>query len=315
MKILFMGTPGFARVSLEYLIKNKCEVVGVVTQPDKPVGRKMILTPPPVKEYALSENIPVYQPQTLKSAEFFDLIKEIAPDIIIVAAYGKLVPKNILDFPQYGCVDVHASLLPKYRGASPINAAIMNGEKVTGITIMYMDEGIDTGDMILKESTGIGEHETFGELHDRLAEIGGKLLIEAVNQIQNGTVKREKQPESGISYAKKIDDDMCEIDWNIPAKVIYDKIRGLSPSPTAFTWLNGKKLKILKATYSDYKDASAIKDKKSGEVINIKSNIEVFAIGYTIIILELQLEGGKIMSAKDFVNGRKIEKGMILGEK
>jgi methionyl-tRNA formyltransferase len=192
MKVLFMGTPEFAKISLECLVKNEYNIAGVVTQPDKPAGRKMTLTPSPVKKYACGENIPVYQPQSLKSEDFFDLLKSINPDIIVVVAYGKLIPKNVLDFPKHGCVNVHGSLLPKYRGASPINAAIINGEKITGITTRYMEEGIDTGDMILKESIEIGENETYGELHDKLAQIGGRLLIDTLEQIQGGTVKREK---------------------------------------------------------------------------------------------------------------------------
>jgi len=278
MKILFMGTPEFAKISLEYLVENKFNVAGVITQPDKPAGRKMILTASPVKKYALHVNIPVYQPQTVKNEEFFELLKNINPDIIIVVAYGKILPQNVIYYPKYGCVNVHASLLPKYRGAAPINAAIINGEKITGITTIFMDEGIDTGDMILKESTEIGENETFGELHDRLAQIGGKVLVETLNQIKNGTVKREKQPENGISYVGKTDNETCEIDWNLPAKEIHDKIRGLSPLPTAFTWLNGKKLKIYKSEISE---------------------------DGIIELLEVQLEGGKRMSARDFTNGRK----------
>ena len=278
MKILFMGTPEFAKISLEYLVKNKFDIAGVITQPDKPAGRKMILTPPPVKEYAVSENLPVYQPQTLKSEEFFDLLKNINPDIIVVVAYGKILPENVIDFPKLGCVNVHASLLPKYRGTAPINAAIINGEKITGLTTIYMDYGIDTGDMILKESLEIGENETFGELHDKLAQLGGKVLVDTLNQIKNGTAKREKQPEDGISYVKKIDNDFCEIDWNLSTKEIHDKIRGLSPLPTAFTWLNGKKLKIYKSRISS-------------------DNIIEF--------LEVKIEGGKRMSAGDFINGRK----------
>ena len=278
MKILFMGTPEFAKVSLEYLVKSKFNVVGAVTQPDKPAGRKMVLTAPPVKEYALQENIPVYQPQTLKSEEFFDLLKKINPDIIAVVAYGKILPKNVLDFPKCGCVNVHASLLPKYRGAAPINAAVINGEKETGITTIFMDEGIDTGDMILKKTIEIGENETFGELHDKLAEIGGELLIETLVQIKNKTAKREKQPETGASHAPKIDNKTCEIDWTLTSQKIHDKIRGLSPSPGAFTWIGGKKLKIYKSKIAE------------DEIIEA---------------LEVQLEGGKKMSAGDFINGRK----------
>ena len=311
MDVLFMGTPEFAKISLECLVKNEFNIEGVVTQPDKPTGRKMILTPSPVKEYALSENIPVYQPQSLKGEEFFDLLRTIHPDIIVVVAFGKIIPKNVLDFPKYGCVNVHGSLLPQYRGASPINAAIMNGEKITGITTMYMDEGIDTGDMILKESTEIGENETFGEVYDRLAQIGGKLLVETLNQIKNGTAKRERQPEIDTLAVKKINNDMCEINWNLSAKEIHNKIRGLSPSPAAFTWLNGKKLKIYK---SEIVERDTIGTPFiNGEIITYDKSIEIKAGNGFIKILELQLEGAKKMSAKDFLNGRKIEKGTVLG--
>lgn len=313
MKVLFMGTPEFAKISLECLVKNKYNIAGVVTQPDKPAGRKMILTPPPVKEYAFSENIPVYQPQSLKGEDFFDLLESINPDIIVVVAYGKIIPKNVLDFPKYGCVNVHGSLLPKYRGASPINAAIINGEKITGITTIYMDEGIDTGDMILKESTEIGENETFGEVYDRLAQIGGKLLVETLNQIKNGTAKREKQPEIDAPAVKKINNDTCEINWNLSAKEIHDKIRGLSPSPTAFTWLNGKKFKIYKSEIAGRDVLGA--PFKNGEIITFDKDIEIKAENGIIKILELQLEGAKKMSAKDFLNGKKIEGGTVLGGK
>lgn len=313
MKVLFMGTPEFAKISLECLVKNKYNIAGVVTQPDKPAGRKMILTPPPVKEYAFSENIPVYQPQSLKGEDFFDLLESINPDIIVVVAYGKIIPKNVLDFPKYGCVNVHGSLLPKYRGASPINAAIINGEKITGITTIYMDEGIDTGDMLLKESTEIGENETFGEVYDRLAQIGGKLLVETLNQIKNGTAKREKQPEINMPAVKKINNDTCEINWNLSAKEIHDKIRGLSPSPTAFTWLNGKKLKIYKSEIAGRDILGA--PFKNGEIITFDKDIEIKAENGIVKILELQLEGAKKMSAKDFLNGKKIEEGTVLGGK
>lgn len=313
MKVLFMGTPEFAKISLECLVKNEYNIAGVVTQPDKPAGRKMILTSSPVKEYASGENIPVYQPQSLKGEEFFDLLRTINPDIIVVAAYGKIIPKNVLDFPKHGCVNVHGSLLPKYRGASPINAAIINGEKITGITTIYMDEGIDTGDMILKESTEIGENETFGEVYDRLAQIGGKLLIETLNQIKNGTAKREKQPEIDATAVKKINNDTCEINWNLSAKEIHDKIRGLSPSPTAFTWLKGKKLKIYKSEIAGRAALGA--PFKNGEIIAFDKGIEIKAGNGIVKILELQLEGAKKMSAKDFINGKKIEKGTVLGGK
>jgi methionyl-tRNA formyltransferase len=275
-----MGTPEFARVSLEYLVNAGFNVAGVVTQPDKPAGRKMTLTAPPVKDYAAARNIPVYQPDNLKGAEFFALLEGINPDIIAVVAYGKIIPKNVLDFPKYGCVNVHGSLLPAYRGASPINAAILNGEKITGITTIYMDEGIDTGDMILKEPVDIGGDETFGELHDKLARIGGKLLVETLTQIRDGTAVREKQPSGGASYAHKIDSAAREIDWSKSPREIHDKIRALSPSPAAFTFMGGKKLKIYKSRIS---------------------------AGGIVELLEVQPEGKKRMSARDYLNGRKNE--------
>jgi methionyl-tRNA formyltransferase len=273
----------------------------------------MILAPSPVKDYASGENIPIYQPQSLKGEDFFELLKSINPDIIVVVAYGKIIPKNVLDFPKHGCVNVHGSLLPKYRGASPINAAIINGEKITGITTMYMDEGIDTGDMLLKESTEIGEIETFGEVYNRLAHIGGKLLIETLNQIKNGTAKREKQPKIDEPAVKKINNDTCEINWNLSAKEIHDKIRGLSPSPTAFTRLNGKKLKIYKSEIVGH--AALSTPFKYGEIITHDKGIEIKAGNGIVKILELQLEGAKKMSAKDFLNGKRIEKGTVLGGK
>ena len=302
MKILFMGTPEFAKRTLQELVENKFDVVRVITQPDKPVGRKMILTPSPVKQYALQKNIAICQPETLKDENFYNLLKNINPDIIVVVAYGQILPKNVLEYPKYGCVNVHASLLPKYRGAAPINAAIINGEKITGITTIFMDDGIDTGDMLLKESVEIGENETFGELHDRLAQIGGKVLVETLNQIKNNKIKREKQFIDGVSYVKKIDNNMCEINWNLSAKEIHNKIRGLSPIPTAFTWLNKKKLKIFKSIILNSDDANV-------EKLEIKTSDGV------IKILELQLESGKRMSAVDFLNGNKIAEGTVLGDK
>ena len=278
MRVLFMGTPEFARVALEKLVESGFEIVGVVTQPDKPVGRKLTLTAPPVKAYALTQGIEVYQPQSLRGEGFAELLGGIAPDIIVVAAYGKILPANVLDYPEHGCVNIHASLLPKYRGAAPINAAIMGGEKTTGITIIYMDEGIDTGDMILKRGLEIGADETAGELHDRLAALGGELIVEALGQIKSGTAKREKQPEEGASYVGLINNEMCEIDWNLPAKQVHDKIRGLSPAPAAYTWLGGKKLKIYKS-------------RLAGDGL--------------VELLEVQIEGGKRMNAGDFANGRK----------
>ena len=290
-KILFMGTPEFARVSLEQLVGDGFEVAGVITQPDRPAGRKMVLTPPPVKEFALKKDIPVYQPESVRDENFFGLLESVGPDVIAVVAYGKILPKYVLEYPPYGCVNVHASLLPKYRGPNPIAAAIMDGEKTTGITTIFMDEGIDTGDMILKEGIAIGENETFGELHDRLASLGGIVLAKTILQIENGTAKREKQPDFGISYTKKMDNNICEIDQTKTAREIHDKIRGLSPSPGAFMWLDGKKLKIYK---------SELISSSGGD-----NPLEIVREDGIVRILELQPEGGKKMGAKDFLNGRK----------
>ena len=308
MRVLFMGTPDFARAALESLME-KFEIAGVVTQPDKPVGRKLTLTPPPVKIFALEHDIKVYQPQSLRGDDFAALLAEINPDIIVVAAYGKILPKNIIEYPKFGCVNIHASLLPEYRGAAPINAAIMDGAKVTGITIIHMDEGIDTGDMILKGGLEIGADENFGELYTRLAELGGELIIQALEQIKAGTAGRVKQPELGMSYAGKIDNKICEIDWSMAAQRVHDKIRGLAPEPAAYTWLDGKKLKIYKSRISINNC-----DGSPGEVINASKIIEVKTGDNIIELLELQLEGDKKMSASDFINGRKIAKGMVLGE-
>ncbi|MCL1793674.1 MAG: methionyl-tRNA formyltransferase [Oscillospiraceae bacterium] len=292
---MFMGTPEFAKISLEHLVKNDFNVTCAVTQPDKSAGRKMILTPPPVKTFCICENIPVYQPQNLAGNDFFEILRETSPDIIVVAAYGKILPKNVLEYPEFGCVNVHASLLPKYRGASPIFSAIAAGEKTTGITTIYMDEGIDTGDMILKEATEIGENETHGELHGRLAKMGGEVLANTLIQIKNGSAKREKQPETKTGCTKKTDEKICEIDWKLKTKQIHDKIRALSPSPAAFTKIDGKKLKIYKSEILP-----------SGKC---ESSLDVECEDGTLRILELQPEGGKKMSAREFLNGRKIEKG------
>jgi len=312
MRVLFMGTPEFAKVALESLINSNFEIAGVVTQPDKPFGRKMVLTPPPVKEFALLHGLDIYQPSTLRNEDFAELLSNIAPDVIVVAAYGKILPKNVIDFPRYGCINIHASLLPKYRGASPITAAIINGEDTTGITIIHMDEGIDTGDMISKREIPIGQDEIFADIHDKLAQIGGELIVEALTLIKSGTAPREKQSECNIdaSYAPKIDNEMCEIDWHLPAKNIHDKIRGLSPIPTAFTWINGRKLKVYKSKIAD--DCQS--DNKYGEVLIDGKIIRVKTLDKFIELLELQIEGGKKMSAGDFINGRQIEReGSVFG--
>ncbi|MBQ4067606.1 MAG: methionyl-tRNA formyltransferase, partial [Clostridia bacterium] len=235
MKVLFMGTPDFARTCLSAIVEEGFEIVGVVTQPDKPKGRSYKMTPPPVKVYAEEKGLDVYQPVTLKDEAFKEELEALDPDIIIVAAYGKILPPYIINYPKYGCINAHGSVLPKYRGAAPIQRAIMDGERETGITVMYMNEGLDTGDMILVERTPITEEDTFETLHDRLADIGGRTLVEAMKALEAGTARREKQDDSLATYAEKITKDDCIIDFSVLPEKLLCKIRGLSPFPLAVT--------------------------------------------------------------------------------
>jgi len=247
MNILFMGTPDFAQESLKALYEAGYNIIGVVTNVDKPKGRGMKLVPSPVKQYALEKNIKIYQPLKIrKNEEFLQEVKQIKPDLICVVAYGKILPQELLDIPRYGCVNVHGSLLPKYRGAAPIQWAVLNGDKKTGITTMFMNAGMDTGDMILKQEVKIGEDETTGELWEKLSKIGAKLLVETVKQIENGTEKREKQPEDG-TIAPMLSKEMAKIDWeNKTAMQIKNLVRGLNPIMGAFSYLENKKIKFLK---------------------------------------------------------------------
>ena len=247
MNILFMGTPDFAQESLKALYEAGYNIIGVVTNVDKPKGRGMKLVPSPVKQYALEKNIKIYQPLKIrKNEEFLQEVKQIKPDLICVVAYGKILPQELLDIPRYGCVNVHGSLLPKYRGAAPIQWAVLNGDKKTGITTMFMNAGMDTGDMILKQEVKIGEDETTGELWEKLSKIGAKLLVETVKQIENGTEKREKQPEDG-TIAPMLSKEMAKIDWeNKTAMQIKNLVRGLNPIMGAFSYLENKKIKFWK---------------------------------------------------------------------
>ena len=245
LNILFMGTPDFAKESLEALYNFKYNILGVVTNPDKPKGRGMKMIPSPVKEFALEKGIKVYQPEKIRNnLEFLEEVKKIKPDVICVVAYGKILPKELLDIPQKGCINVHGSLLPKYRGAAPIQWSILNGDKETGITTIYMDEGMDTGDIILKEKVKIDENETTGELWERLSKTGGKLLVETLQKIEDGTAPREKQGKD-FSMAPMINKEMAKIDWeNKTAKEIKNLVRGLNPIMGAYAILNGKKIKL-----------------------------------------------------------------------
>ncbi len=307
-----MGTPDFAVPCLQALIDNGENVQAVFTQPDKPKGRGYKMLPPPVKLLALTYNIPVYQPLSLKKGEdaenALNILKDLSPDLIIVVAYGKILPKEILELPKYYCINVHASLLPRYRGAAPIQWCVLNGEKETGVTTMLMAEGLDTGDMLLKESVAIGDDETASELHDRLSAVGAELLIKTISAVNVGTITREKQEDSLSNYASMITKDMCPIDFSLPAQQIHNKIRGLSASPCAATMLNGKRLKIFKSTMSDKKKY----DLAAGTVVNEKDFTVVCGDGYTVTFTEVQSEGGKRMKVSDFLRGNHIEKGICL---
>ena len=307
MRVVFMGTPDFAVPCLEKLISNH-SVVGVFTQPDKPVGRKQILTPSPVKVLAEENGIKVYQPEKIKNSNAAEIIRELNPDVIVVVAYGKILPKEILEIAKFGCINVHASLLPKYRGAAPIQWAVLNGDKETGVTVMQMDEGLDTGDMILVEMTEIGENETSEELFERLSVLGGEALIKALELIESGKAEPVKQPEGDFGYAKMITRELCPIDWSKSAFDVHNKVRGLQTWPVAITSYNGKNIKIHKTVMTD------IKGKVAGEVIdNNKRLIVSCGDGKCVEILELQAEGKKRMNALAFLQGNRIEIGDILG--
>ncbi len=311
MKILFMGTPDIAATCLCRLCDEGYDVIAAISQPDKPKGRKYILTPPPVKVAALERGIPVYQPEKMKDGEFERLLSELSPDLIAVVAYGKILPKFALDFPKYGCINVHASLLPKYRGAAPMQRAIMDGESETGVTIMYMAEGLDTGDMLTQESFPILPDDDFGTVHDRTAEMGARMLCEAIDIIEKGEAKRTPQDDSKSNYAAKIEKEDCAIDFSMSARQLDCIIRGLSPIPYAYTTTpDGKKLKIAKAVISDEKG-------ECGRVLSCdakgEGRIVVGCKDGSIAITALVPEGKGKMSAADFIRGRKINEGDLLG--
>lgn len=307
MKVLFMGTPDFAVKPLQALIKNSYDVVGVVTQPDKPVGRKAILTAPAVKVEAENNGIKVFQPQTLKNGEGIEILNELNPDVVIVVAYGKLLPKDFLEFSKYGCINIHGSLLPKYRGAAPIQRCVIDGEKYAGVTSMQMDVGLDTGDMLLKEATEIGENETSGELFDRLSDMGANLLIKTLKALENGELKPEKQNDNESTYASMLDKTMSRVDWNKSAREVHNLIRGLDPWPVAQTELDGKKLKLFSSFISNELFGGSV-----GEVRNLKNGFAVFCgDSKAVVIGEVQFEGKKRMKAVDFLRGHPIRDGFV----
>ncbi len=314
MKILFMGTPDIARTCLEALWKKEgVEIVGVVTQTDKQKGRGMKFVYPPVKEFALECGIPVYQPQTLRDGAFLSVLEELKPELIVVAAYGKILPPYVLEYPVHGCVNAHASLLPKYRGASPIQRAIMDGDEKTGITAMYMADGIDTGDMILKLECPIHPTDDFGTLHDRLAILAGEAMCEVVDRIENGTITREPQPEEGMTYAPKIEKEDTVVDFSASPRDVHNKIRGLSPIPYAMTHTpDGKLLKLTSAEIVDGTTEAAF-----GTVVALDcdgtGHIVISCGGGLISVTGVVPEGKKKMSSADFIRGRKINVGDVLG--
>ena len=309
-RILFMGTPDFAKASLEALVSADADVIGVLTQPDKPRGRKMQLTPSPVKECALEHGIPVYQPKTLRDEAFAELLESLAPELIVVAAYGKILPENVLSYPKLGCINVHGSLLPKYRGAAPIQRAIMDGERETGITIMYMAEGIDTGDMLAKASCEIYPDDNFETLHDRLADMGAKLLCETIEKLEDGSASREKQDDLKSTYAAKITNDDCIVDFNDDAAKIHNQIRGLSPFPLAVAEHDGRAVKLVASELFD----TETEHKNPGEVLRCDgagNRIVIACKKGAVAITELLPEGKKRMRAADYINGRRISIGDV----
>lgn len=307
MRILFMGTPDFAAAVLNSMVKAGFDVIGAVSQPDKPKGRGHKMIPTDVKVAAIEADIPVYQPETLKNGELQPILDELNPDMIVVAAYGKILPPYIIEYPKYGCLNVHASLLPKYRGAAPIQRAVIDGEKTTGVTIMRMDNGLDTGDMLLKKETEIGEYETAEELFDRLAVLGGELLNEAILNID--TLTPEKQDNSKATYAAKIVREDGKIDWTKSAAEISKLICGMNSWPLAYTSYKGEALKIAEAVKCD---ASG----KPGEILELRKNEGLIAAcgDGGLCIKTAQFFGSRKMNVEDYARGHEIEIGTILGE-
>lgn len=326
LNIVFMGTPDFAEESLKKINESNHNILAVVTTLDKPKGRGMKLQPTPVKEYALENNLKIYQPEKVRgNAEFIEEIRNLNPDVICVVAYGKILPKELLEIPKYGCINVHPSLLPKYRGSTPIQTAIINGDKTTGVTTMYMDEELDSGDIILQEEIKIEDNQTAGEVWDILAQIGAKLLVETLNKIENNTAPRRKQGKN-YTVTKMLDKSMSKIDWeNVTAIQIKNLTRGLNPIMGTYAMLNGKKIKFWKVDaisidefISRYTDFKLYKQRLENEVapgtiiyIDYKEAIYVKVKDGIIKINEIQAENAKRMSTIDFLRGNKIQTAEI----
>lgn len=304
MRIVFMGTPDFASASLKKLIDEKFDVVGVFTQPDKPKGRGMELCASPVKELALENGLPVFQPVKMRDGTALAQIKALEPDILVVVAYGRILPDDILAVPKYGAINVHGSLLPKYRGAAPIQWAVLNGDKITGVTTMYLASEMDTGDIIYTTETEIGEYETSGELFDRLKDMGAELLVKTLRDIDAGTAPRAPQDHSKASYVTMLDKSICPIDWNKTPREVLKHIYGLQPWPVATMELEGKTVRVFAAKYTDGKT-----EKVPGAVVSTdKGGLEIAcADGETLLITELQAPGKKRMGAEDYLRGHQIK--------
>lgn len=309
-KILFMGTPEFSIPSLQILLNNGYPVVAVVTQPDRPKGRGKKYMPPPVKIVAEQHNIPVIQPERVRDREFIDTFRSIAPDMIALAAFGQIIPEEILGLPPMGCINVHPSLLPKYRGAAPINWALINGEEKTGVTIMMMDEGMDTGDILLQEETPIDFHETYDDLHDRLSRMGSELLLKAVEDIIKGTIKRTPQDSLHATYAPRLSKKLAHINWESSADDIVNLIRGLSSFPGAYSFLGDKKLKIFFAVLGKAGTSGEKEPGKLGKLL--EAGLQVTANDGHVYLQEVQLEGKKRMPIDDFLRGYQLSENDIL---
>ena len=309
MKIVFMGTPDFAVPCLRTLAESSHDTAAVFTQPDKPKGRGYKLIPTPVKAAAEEYGIPVYQPLSLRKGddaeESMRILREISPDLIVVTAYGQILPKEILELPKYGCINIHASLLPKYRGAAPINWVLLNGEKETGVTSMQMSEGLDTGDMLIKRATEIGENETYEELYARLSAMGGEVLAETIDAVEKGTLKPEVQDDSLSCYSPMIRKEMSALDFSKSAAEVHDTIRGV----TGFTMLDGKRLKVFRSEVAQ----GSFDGAENGAVVDTASFAVKCGDGKAVIFREVQPEGKKRMKTEDFLRGKKLEKGEILG--
>ncbi|HHW00007.1 MAG TPA: methionyl-tRNA formyltransferase [Clostridiaceae bacterium] len=303
-----MGTPEFAVPSLDMLVREGYDVAAVVTQPDKPKGRGKKLAAPPVKEYALEKGIEVLQPEKVKTADFVNQIRNIAPDLLVTAAYGKILSKELLDVPPLGCINVHASLLPKYRGAAPINWCIINGEKITGVTTMFTDEGMDTGDMLLKRQVEITDEMTVGELHDILSLVGAEVLKETLIKLKDGTLQHEPQNHEEATYAPMIDKTIGEIDWNKPAQEIHNLVRGTNPWPGAYTFYKGDRMKVWKTRVAN--DGYA--GKKPGTICKITKEELIVATGDGFLsIIEVQFDSGRKMGINEC--GHNLDEGEVLG--